>query len=117
MAAFGSMGRNSLCAAFLLVLTTACSPRHSQEKIAEYYLDRMGEVYFKFRVSDRGSLDSLTRMISIDNVEGSDLRAYANRDQFRRFLQTRITYTVLVHPGLRLQAKPGDPDAPPGKWD
>ena len=43
------------------------------------------QVYFKFEISSRQELVSLTRIISIDNVKDKTVYAYANDKQFDYF--------------------------------
>jgi murein tripeptide amidase MpaA len=57
------------------------------------------ETYFKFRINDRAELDKLTRIISIDNIKGLDVYAYANKKELARFEEMGYSYTVLPHPG------------------
>ena len=67
------------------------------------YFKNNHEVYFKFFISDRTELNTLTRIISIDNFEGSTVYAYANETEFREFEKLNYTYTVLSHPGKLIQ--------------
>lgn len=66
---------------------------------ASEYLDKKGEVYFKCTISNRAVIDTLTKIVSIDNVKGLEVFAYANKIEFSNFLNLRITYTILPHPG------------------
>jgi hypothetical protein len=61
-----------------------------------------GEVYFRFHLSDRSRLDSLTRIISIDNFKDGEVFAYANRAEFSRFRDLQLVYTLLPPPGSLL---------------
>ncbi|MBN1198589.1 MAG: T9SS type A sorting domain-containing protein, partial [Bacteroidales bacterium] len=58
-----------------------------------------GEVYFSFEIGSRLELESLTRIISIDNVKGNLVLAYANQQEFKAFLELGYLYTILPHPG------------------
>ena len=58
-----------------------------------------GEVYFTFKIADRNDLEILTRIISIDNVQGNQVYAYANEQEFSNFLQKGFAYELLTHPG------------------
>ena len=71
----------------------------AQLERANEFLDRKEEVYFTFQISHPGELIELTQIISIDNVKGNDVWAYANRKEFNNFLLRNISYTVLDHPG------------------
>jgi predicted deacylase len=58
-----------------------------------------GEKYFMFQLQDWSFLPALRSIISIDNVKGADIYAYANRQEFKKFLDYQIDYTILPHPG------------------
>jgi hypothetical protein len=69
----------------------------------EQYFKENHEVYFKFAISDRTELNTLTHIISIDNLEGNIVYAYANEIEFRDFKKLNYTYTVLTHPGKLIE--------------
>jgi hypothetical protein len=58
-----------------------------------------GETYFSFQFRFRSELDSLTKVISIDNVKGTTVFAYATDKQFEKFKSLGYFYTILPHPG------------------
>lgn len=69
-----------------------------QKTINKVFKDK-GEIYFKFKIQDRQELSSLTKIISIDNVKGKTVYAYANRKGFLKFLETgKYKYKVLPKP-------------------
>jgi hypothetical protein len=57
------------------------------------------ETYFMFQVEEQHVVPALTSVISVDNVKGGTVFAYANRDQFSRFLEFELDYIILPHPG------------------
>jgi PKD repeat protein len=57
-----------------------------------------GEVYFQFQVSDKKDISWITKIISIDNVSGNTVFAYANEKEMNDFEATGILYTLLPHP-------------------
>lgn len=63
------------------------------------YLEEKGEVYFSFTCNSVKEINRLTEIISIDNVVGKTIYAYANRKEFNTFLKNGFPYTVLIHPG------------------
>ncbi len=69
----------------------------------EQYFKENHEVYFKFLISDQSELKSLTRVISIDNLEGYTVYAYASETEFREFEKLNYSYTVLTHPGKLIE--------------
>lgn len=58
-----------------------------------------GEIYFTFDLESAGKLNDLSKIISIDNVKGSQVFAYANKYTFPEFLGKGIPFTLLKHPG------------------
>ncbi|MBK7630373.1 MAG: carboxypeptidase regulatory-like domain-containing protein [Ignavibacteriales bacterium] len=69
----------------------------------ELYFQDNHEVYFKFNISDRAEIRTLINIISIDNVEGNTVYAYANETEFREFEGLNYGYTVLIHPGKLIE--------------
>ncbi|MBL7129689.1 MAG: carboxypeptidase regulatory-like domain-containing protein [Ignavibacteria bacterium] len=56
--------------------------------------------YFKFNISDRSEIQTLTKIISIDNVDGNTVYAYANDEEFLQFLMYHYDYEILSTPSL-----------------
>lgn len=67
--------------------------------INHQYFKENGEVYFKFKIENKSDVNTLTRIISIDNVKGDSVYAYANEKEFNNFLKLNIKYLVLTPPG------------------
>nr|MBN2278305.1 carboxypeptidase regulatory-like domain-containing protein [candidate division Zixibacteria bacterium] len=61
------------------------------------------EAYFKFTIDSREELGKITKLISIDNVEGNTVFAYANERQFQDFRDLGYSITVLPHPGTLIE--------------
>jgi hypothetical protein len=57
------------------------------------------EYYFSFPVSSKDQLKTITREISIDNFRNDTVWAYANEEQFVRFLKSGYEITLLPAPG------------------
>jgi hypothetical protein len=85
----------------LTLITTQCfsQDNYCNKKLAGDYLAKKGEVYFSFFVYDREQINSLSTVISIDNVADHEVFAYANKKEFENFLKLNIPYYVLHHPG------------------
>jgi len=49
----------------------------------------------KFYINDRSDLEIFTRLVSIDNIRGNEVIAYANDEQFEHFLTLNIPYEIL----------------------
>jgi hypothetical protein len=60
------------------------------------------EYYFRFKIEDKAELEQITRMLSIDNVEGDTVYAYANDNQLKLFQEeTEFSLTFLKHPAAQ----------------
>ncbi len=57
------------------------------------------ETYFQFEIRSRDELGKLTNIISIDNVKGNTVFAYANEKEMKAFQGLGYQYTILPHPG------------------
>ncbi|MCL2511060.1 MAG: PKD domain-containing protein [Bacteroidales bacterium] len=53
------------------------------------------EVVIKFQIQDRSQLETLTRMISIDNVTENEVIAYTVEEEFEQFLTLNIPYEIV----------------------
>ena len=80
--------------------TFALSTSSAAYKKACGYLESRGEIYFKFQIGSRAEIASITNIVSIDNVVGNVVYAYANKTEFKRFLEKKIPFEVLLPPGL-----------------
>src|SRR6056297_903486 len=60
------------------------------------------EYYFKFKIDEKGELEDITRMVSIDNVDGKIVYAYANEEQLEKFKhKTTYALRMIEHPHSR----------------
>ena len=78
------------------------SPTNAQEFEMKYFQDNP-EVYFTFNISERSELNTLTNIISIDNVTGYKVFAYANENEMKEFLSLGYKFDVLTHSGLLIE--------------
>ena len=78
---------------------------YTQKVDASEILSQRGEVYFSFEIYDPKELVTLTRIISIDKLEGQKVCAYANRSEFDKFLALNINYTLLIPPSEIVKVK------------
>ncbi len=83
----------------------------AEEQKAHQYLQTKGEVYFSFEVFDKARINDISKIVSVDNVKGETVFAYANKNEFEEFLKLNIPFTVLPHPGdvnfdLNMQSSP-----------
>ena len=83
---------------FLFTSVHAQSNRRVEKLKADSVLSLKGEVYFSFEISGREEINRFTRMVSIENVKGTVVFAYANKKQFKKFFKTKRAFVVLEHP-------------------
>jgi PKD repeat protein len=77
-----------------------------------------GELYFTFEIKDRAEVATLTKIISIDNIQQNKVLAFANRNEFQRFLALGYPYTVLPNPNTLIKLNTTDqPEALLNNWD
>lgn len=88
---------------FSILLILIISSISFSQVIDESYFKENSEVYFKFFISDRSEIKTLTRIISIDNVDGNIVYAYANEKEFSEFEKLNYSYTILPHPGKLIE--------------
>lgn len=58
------------------------------------------EFYFSFEIDDRQTIGELAKIISIDELIGNRIVAYANRKEYEMFLTLGIETTLLVPPSM-----------------
>jgi hypothetical protein len=93
------MKKLSLLLFFLSLFSVVSSQSQlKQANQAQSELDRRGEVYFSFQLSDSTQLSTLINEISISNVKGDLVYAYANQIEFDGFSNKKIDFTVLTAP-------------------
>jgi len=83
---------------FFGLLVFICFSVGLSQKDIELQFEKNGEIYFQFDVANHKDLAELTRIVSIDNVKGNTVFAYANEQEFESFKKTELDYTLLPHP-------------------
>jgi hypothetical protein len=88
----------------ILILTIVASQATAQTTLTpkeDSIFKERGEIYFKFTMSNKVMVDSLSRLISIDNYQAGEVYAYATIDQFMKFHSYNIAYVILPSPGTQ----------------
>ncbi len=67
-------------------------------QIIDHAFKNKKELYFSFTFQSKNQLNLLSKIISIDKIEGQKAYAYASRDDFDQFLDSSIEYQILEHP-------------------
>lgn len=82
-----------------------------KDLISEYFLKK-GEVYFRFFSNSKTEIQSLSNIISIDNVQDRiinyEVTAYANKDELLNFSFFNRKFEILKHPGDGIGIKTTD---------
>lgn len=68
---------------------------NSQESANGGLFGDMTEIVFSFEENNPQKIAELSRIISIDSRRGSEIRAYANAEEFAEFLRRGYRYTIL----------------------
>lgn len=69
----------------------------SQDNVQQQF-KKNGEIYFLFEIESKKEIPQITKIVSIDNVKGNIVYAYANEKEYSAFLKTGLEYTLLPHP-------------------
>ena len=67
---------------FLLVAVFSLNV-YAQEKDLRSMMKERNEFYFSFEIDDLQDIAKIAKMISIDNVDGNKITAYANNKQYK----------------------------------
>ena len=59
------------------------------------------EHYLQITVNNRSDLEILTRMVSIDNINGNEVIAYANGKELEKLKTTHFKFVELEHPSVK----------------
>ena len=83
---------------FILALFT-CILSFSQVDVKQLF-EEHPELIIKFQIQEREELETLTHMLSIDNVTGNEVIAYTTQEEFTRFIKLNIPYEIVERPVL-----------------
>lgn len=87
-----------------------------QQLNSEYFKENI-EVYFRFEINSIDQIRQLAEIISIDNVDGLIVYAYANEKEFNDFLKLNIDYEILPAPGKEIIPEMSDNIREISDWD
>ncbi len=73
--------------------------------LANLFALEINEIYFKFQIHSKKELAKLSKIISIDNVKGNTVYAYANKKEMAKFKSLGYKYTKLQNPSLAFKPK------------
>lgn len=92
----------------LIIISVLCSNfifgQFDKTDSAQEVLKTRGEVYFKFSVEEdelnKKNIEFISSIISIDNITGNEITAYANSAEFDKFLKLDVVFEVLTPPSM-----------------
>lgn len=84
---------------FLFLLFLGASLMLNGQEMPEM-LKQRNEISFTFQVKSPGEIATLTKIVSIDRVDGNTVRAYANTPQYLKFMQLGYEITLLPPAGM-----------------
>jgi PKD repeat protein len=81
---------------FCIIANTALYSQNMSKQEVDTYFSAKKEIHFKFTIADKQEIRTLTNIISIDNVkENKEVYAYANKEEFNKFLEYGYAYSVI----------------------
>ena len=81
---------------FALFISINLQSQHTVD-VSEVFGNK-GEIYFKF-LPEYQDLNSYSKIISLDKIEGNEVFAYANKREFESFLKIQSDFELLPKPG------------------
>jgi hypothetical protein len=97
------MSKSHLFIILFLLSIPALNSHAQDDKLTErarLELESRGEVYFCFVFQESFSTEYLSELISIAGFDNDTVFAYANKEQFNRFLQLNVPFDLLIPPSL-----------------
>jgi len=87
------------------------------QKLDPDYFQKNIEIYFSFEASSKEIIRELTNIISIDNINGTTVFAYASEEEYSKFLLFNIDHTILPKPGELITPEMSDAIDEITDWD
>lgn len=89
---------------YLIIIQLSASSQNSHQQIIEQAFKNSKEIYFSFQFESREILNQISKLVSLDKIDGKNAFAYANRNDFEKFLEKDIPFDVLNHPNFKFKA-------------
>ncbi len=102
---------------FSILLVFYLSLSVKAQQFDQKYFQDNPEIYFSFNISDKTELKHITNIISIDNVIGLKVFAYATEKEFNDFLLLGYEFEILTHPGKMIEPKMSSKIQSITEWD
>jgi PKD repeat protein len=107
----------TLWIAFTIALNVSAQSNNEALDHAYDMIKNRGEVYFSFNISQPNEIEKITRIVSIDNVKGNTVFAYANFSELTDFLKLGYDIRVLTPPSLLTDVAMSSGTDQPLSWD
>jgi hypothetical protein len=85
-------------------------------KEAREYLETRGEVFLSIPVSEKNQISRVSKVISIDRIDGESIYVYASRKGFDSLLSVNVTFQVETPPSLTIKNIQTEGEFP-GEWN
>lgn len=86
---------------FVLIIFSCLNLSSQNDDLYQLMKDR-NEFYFSFECTDLQSLQKISDIVSIDKIDGNEVVAYANNQEYEKFLTLGIRPTLLTPPSMLL---------------
>lgn len=90
---------------------------YSQETDWHSIMSQRNEFYFKFKIDDVTELRKIAKIISVDNVEGDVVTAYANNKEFEKFSEMGYDIVLETPPSMLIEYDMFDGTREEYEWD
>ncbi len=90
---------------FISIFSSAQTITRQQNRTVHKLFKNKIEVYFTFQIADKSEINTLTRIISIDDVKDLQVWAVANEKEFRKFIALNYNYTILPNPNSNFHSQ------------
>lgn len=88
-------------ALLFVILSGFAQENQRTRQTADNIFSQTDELHFQFRVPDASLIKKLSSVISIDDVDGDTVFAYANEQEFLKFLNFSLPWETVKEPPLR----------------
>ena len=105
---------------YSLILVIFIIPVYGQNNMPEHiesFFAQKGEAYFSIEATTPKEIIPLLNLISVDEIKDGEVRAYANKREFAKFLELGYNYEILPNPGDLLNPKMYDGSKDTYDWD
>ncbi|NCC87481.1 MAG: PKD domain-containing protein [Clostridia bacterium] len=87
--------RKALFVIITICITSFVFSQTNNNVDAKTILDSRGEIYFTFNASPN-EIQGFVKMLSVDSYDGNTVKAYANNQEFEKFVQTGKEFEIVT---------------------